>query len=100
MEEALYDVSLYREFAKLDGATARLPDETTILRFRRLLERHNLAVDMLRVVKHAAGQELADAHRHGAGRDVDLGDHLDQERRRRARPEMKQTKKGNNWYFV
>lgn len=41
---------LYREFAKLDGITARLHDETTILRFRHLLERHDLAVDMLRVV--------------------------------------------------
>jgi IS5 family transposase len=50
MEEALHDVPLYREFAKLDGASARLPDETTILRFRHLLERHDLAVDMLRVV--------------------------------------------------
>ena len=50
MEEALHDVPLYREFAKLDGVAARLPDETTILRFRHLLERHNLAVDMLRLV--------------------------------------------------
>ena len=50
MEEALHDVPLYREFAKLDGATARLPDETTILRFRHLLERYDLAVDRLRVV--------------------------------------------------
>jgi transposase, IS5 family len=50
MEEALHDMPLYREFAKLDGSTARLPDETTILRFRHLLERNDLAVDMLRVV--------------------------------------------------
>ncbi len=50
MEEALHDVPLYREFAWLDGAADRLPDETTILRFRHLLEKHNLAVDMLRVV--------------------------------------------------
>ena len=42
--------ALRREFAKLEGVTARLPDETTILRFRHLLERHELAVDMLRVV--------------------------------------------------
>jgi hypothetical protein len=44
MEEALRDVPPYREFAKCDGAMARLPDETTILRFRHLLECHNLAV--------------------------------------------------------
>ena len=40
MGEALHDVALYREFTKLDGGMVRLPDETTILRFRHLLERH------------------------------------------------------------
>ena len=49
MEEALHDMPVFREFAKLDGA-ARLPDETTILMFRHLLEKHDLATDMLRVV--------------------------------------------------
>ncbi|TCK33271.1 transposase-like protein DUF772 [Paraburkholderia sp. BL8N3] len=38
VEEALYDVPLYREFAGLDGGTTRRPDETTILRFRHLLK--------------------------------------------------------------
>ncbi|MGF6961086.1 IS5 family transposase [Paraburkholderia youngii] len=38
MEEALYDVPLYRDFAGSDGGTMRLPDESTILRFRHLLE--------------------------------------------------------------
>ena len=50
MEEALHDVPVYREFAKLDGGLDRLPDESTILRFRHLLEKNNLAPDMLRVV--------------------------------------------------
>src|SRR5215213_1452834 len=38
MEEALHDVPLYREFAGLGDGVSRLPDETTILRFRHLLE--------------------------------------------------------------
>ena len=38
MEEALFDVPLYREFAGLDNWMTRLPDESTILRFRHLLE--------------------------------------------------------------
>ena len=46
MEEALFDVPLYREFAGLD-AHGRLPDESTILRFRHRLERHKLAEQML-----------------------------------------------------
>lgn len=50
MEEALHDVPLYRAFARLNGVTARLLAETTILRFRHLLEHHNLAVEMLRLV--------------------------------------------------
>jgi IS5 family transposase len=50
MEEALYDVPLYREFAGLDGGMTRLPDETTILRFRHLLEAHGIAAQILAVV--------------------------------------------------
>ncbi|MGF6837753.1 IS5 family transposase [Paraburkholderia youngii] len=50
MEEALYDMPLYRQFAGLDGGMARLPDESTILRFRHLLETHGLAVKMLALV--------------------------------------------------
>lgn len=43
MEEALHDVPLYREFAGLGDGVSRLPGETTILRFRHLLEAHDLA---------------------------------------------------------
>ena len=100
MEEALHDVPLYREFAKLGAGIARLPDETTILRFRHLLERHNLAPDMLRLVNdilQAKGLML----RTGTAVDATLisapssTKNLDGERD----PEMKQTKKGNQWYF-
>ena len=42
MEEALHDVPLYREFAGLSDGVSRLPDETTILRFRHLLEHRQL----------------------------------------------------------
>ena len=100
MEEALHDVPLYREFARLDGATARLPDETTILRFRHLLERHNLAVDLLRVVNDIL-QAKGLMMRTGTAVDATLiaapssTKNADGERD----PEMKQTKKGNNWYF-
>jgi len=50
MEEALHDVLIYREFAGLDTGMTRIPDESTILRFRRLLEEHNLAAQMLAAV--------------------------------------------------
>ena len=49
MEEAFFDTPLYREFAKLEEF-GRLPDESTILRFRHRLEKHKLAEQILGVV--------------------------------------------------
>ena len=49
MEEALHDTPMYSEFASL-GWRVRLPDESTILRFRHLLEQHKLAAQMLIVI--------------------------------------------------
>ena len=50
MEEALYDTPMFREFAGLDMGQDHLPDESTILRFRHLLEAHNLSVQVLATV--------------------------------------------------
>ena len=100
MEEALHDVPLYREFARLDGALARLPDETTILRFRHLLERHDLAVDMLRVVNDLL-QHKGLMLRTGTAVDATLISAPSSTKNASGErdPEMKQTRKGNNWYF-
>ena len=49
MEEAFFDIPLYREFARLDEFS-RLPDESTILRFRHLLEEYKLAEQILSTV--------------------------------------------------
>ena len=100
MEEALHDVPLYREFAKLGDGVSRLPDETTILRFGHLLERHNLAPDMLRLVNDILGAKglmlrtgtVVDATLIAAPSSTkNAGGERD--------PEMKPTRKGNNWYF-
>ena len=99
MEEALHDMPVFREFAKLDDVV-RLPDETTILRFRHLLEKHDLAVDMLRVVNDIL-QAKGLLMKKGTAVDATLiaapssTKNVDGERD----PEMKQTKKGNQWYF-
>ena len=100
MEEALHDVPLYREFAGLDAGITRLPDETTILRFRHLLETHRLAGPMLAAINEllrSKGLMLR------AGTVVDATlisapsstKNADGERD----PEMHQTKKGNQWHF-
>ena len=46
MEEALFEVSLYRDFAGL-GSTEQVPDRVSILRFRHLLEAHDLGQQIL-----------------------------------------------------
>ena len=100
MEEALHDVPLYREFAGLGDGVSRLPDETTILRFRHLLEAHDLAAQMVRVandVLQANGLMLrtgtpVDATLISAPRSTK---NMEGERD----PEMRQTRKGNRWYF-
>ncbi len=100
VEEALHDVPVYREFAKLEGATARLPDETTILRFRHLLDQHDLAVDMLRVVNELLRQRGL-MLRSGTAVDATLISAPSSTKNAGGQrdPEMKQAKKGNNWYF-
>jgi len=100
MEEALHDVPLYLEFAGLNAGASRIPDESTILRFRHLLEKHNLAVDMLRVVNdilEAKGLLM----RTGTAVDATLISAPSSTKNDSGErdPEMKQTKKGNQWYF-
>jgi transposase, IS5 family len=99
MEEALFDTPVMRRFARLSGLD-NIPDETTILNFRHLLETHGLAERIFeRVNAHLArkGQSLR------AGTIVDATiiaapsstKNQDGERD----PEMHQTKKGNQWHF-
>ncbi|MCL1550781.1 IS5 family transposase [Xanthomonas nasturtii] len=99
MEEALHEIPTLRRFAQLGGLD-NVPDETTILNFRRLLETHDLAARMLKAVNaHLArkGQSLragtiVDATLIPAPSSTKNADHARD-------PEMHQTKKGNQWYF-
>jgi len=50
MEEAFYESPVLRRFAGVDLGVAAAPDETTILRFRHLLEEHDLCSEMLMTV--------------------------------------------------
>src|ERR1035437_1067828 len=52
MEEAFYESPVLRRFAGVDLGVAAAPDETTILRFRHLLEPHDLGGEMLMTVNH------------------------------------------------
>jgi hypothetical protein len=70
MEEALHDMALFRDFAGLGGWNDRQPDETTILRFRRVLEKHKLAHKILGAPcspRRPAGRAAARRRGIGAG---------------------------------
>jgi len=100
MEEALHDMPVFREFAKLGEGVARMPDETTILRFRHLLEKHDLATDMLRVVNDIL-QAKGLMMKKGTVVDATLiaAPSSTKNAEGERDPEMKQAKKGNQWYF-
>lgn len=99
MEEAFFDTPLYREFAQLDEF-ARLPDESTILRFRHRLDKHKLAEQILSVVNELLTQRglllkagtVVDATLIAAPTSTK---NKDKERD----PKMHSSKKGNQWYF-
>jgi len=99
-EEMLYDSEAMRRFACIELGDDRIPDETTILNFRHLLERHGLTEAI-----------FADVNAHLAEKGITLcsGTLVDAtiidapsstKNKAKARdPEMSSTKKGNTWYF-
>ena len=99
MEEAFFDVPLYREFAQLD-AHARLPDESTILRFRHRLEEHKLAEQILATVNEQLSSKGL-LLKVGTAVDATLiAAPTSTKNKDKARdPEMHSSKKGNQWYF-
>ena len=98
-EEALYEIESMRRFAKL-SLNRPIPDETTILNFRRLLEQYGLAPEILKCVNALLSRKglmckqgsIVDATIIAAPSSTK---NADGERD----PEMHQTKKGNQWYF-
>ena len=99
-EEALYDMHSMRDFAGLDLAQDAIPDETTILNFRHLLERHHLTEALFEAVSgYLEKQSLL--MRGGTIMDATLIAASPSTKNRSARrdPDMSQTKKGNQWYF-
>ena len=100
VEEALYDSVVMREFVGIDLGREPVPDETTICKFRHLLEEHGLGGEML---------ETVNVHLEGQGVRITTGTIVDatiihapsstKNREQKRDPEMHQTKKGNQWYF-
>jgi IS5 family transposase len=100
MEEALHYVPLLRQFAGLDAFEGVMPDESTILRFRHLLEYNALAIAIFAEVNTVLSEKGLSIKR-GSVIDATLiaapSSTKNQDKQRD--PEMSQTKKGNQWYF-
>lgn len=100
VEEALYESSSMRLFVGIDLGQERVPDETTVLNFRHLLERHELGRQLFeQVAVHLQSQGF----KLSTGTIVDATLIAAPSSTRNASgqrdPEMKQSKKGNQWYF-
>jgi IS5 family transposase len=100
VEEALYDSMVMRDFVGIDLGREPVPDETTVCKFRHLLEEHELGGQML---------ETVNLHLQSRGVRITTGTIVDatiihapsstKNRKQERDPEMHQTKKGKQWYF-
>ncbi len=100
MEEALYDIASMRQFAKLSLTRGSIPDETTILNFRHLLEKHGIADEALEAVNLLL-QDQGIQVRKGTIVDATIIEAPSSTKNAAGArdPEMHQTKKGNQWHF-
>lgn len=100
LEDAIYDSQSMREFVGIDLARESVPDATTLLKFRRLLEQHQLTAQLFEGI-NAHLSERGLLLREGTMVDATIiaappsTKNKDHERD----PEMHQTKKGNEWHF-
>ena len=99
-EEALYDIQSMRGFVGLELGRDVIPDETTILNFRHLLERHDLTKALFETVSGYL-QEHKLLLRGGTIMDATLiaASPSTKNRQQKRDPDMSQSKKGNQWYF-
>jgi IS5 family transposase len=100
LEDALYDSQALQRFARIDLAAEGVPDATTLLNFRRLLETHDLCKGLFTAINAdlaARGLLL----REGTLVDATLiaAPPSTKNANKQRDPEMHQTKKGNQWYF-
>lgn len=99
-EEAIYDRNSFQKFLNMDLLSETVPDETTILNFRHLLEEHRLQEKFFKVINELL-EEKGFIMREGTIVDATIitapssTKNKDKERD----PEMSSTKKGNDWFF-
>ena len=99
-EDALYDIPAFRDFCRIDLGRERVPDATTLLHFRHLLEKHKIGAALFTKVGEllqANGMKLSGGTIVDATLIAAPPSTKNQDKSRD--PEMHQTKKGNEWHF-
>ena len=100
VEEALYESVSMRQFVGIDLGREPVPDETTILKFRHLLERHGLGKPLFeRVNAHLASHGLKVAGGTIVDATIIAAPSSTKNAAKERDPEMHQTRKGQQWYF-
>ena len=100
VEEALYDLQAMRAFAGIDLGLEPVPDETTVCRFRHLLEAHDLGRRLFDEVQlHLAAEGLKVATGTIVDATIIQAPSSTRNAAKARDPEMHQTKKGNQWHF-
>ena len=98
--EALYDSRALRQFVGIDLGREPVPDETTICKFRHLLEAHQLGEQLfVRIREHLVKQGLQVSRGTIVDATIIAAPSSTKNRTKERNPEMHQTKKGNQWYF-
>ncbi len=100
VEEKLYDSRAMRRFVGIDLGSEPVPDETTVCKFRHLLEAHDLGEKLFALINEYLQE---------SGLKVSTGTIVDatiigapsstKNKGGKRGPEMHQTRKGNQWYF-
>lgn len=100
VEETLYDMNSMRSFVGIDLGREPVPDETTVCKFRHLLEEHDLTTKLFLTINHYLALN---------GIKVSTGTIVDatiisaptstKNKEKKRDPDMHQTKKGNEWHF-
>lgn len=100
VEKALYDSRALRQFVGMDLGREPVPDETTICKFRHLLEAHQLGAALFaRIGAYLAAQGVTVSRGTIVDATIISAPSSTKNRTKERDPEMHQTKKGNQWYF-
>lgn len=100
VEEAIYDRNSFQKFLDIDLLSEGVPDETTILNFRHLLEAHSLQKKFFEVINEIL-EEKGLMTKEGTIVDATIitAPSSTKNKSKKRDPEMSSTKKGNDWYF-